>query len=287
MNSAAQRVADRYLIRLAARKATGGSVHRTASGERRLMAAVVEGLGEFFYLPMNRGRVAFGLGGLVKRLKQLYDAFKKAPKLWDAFKKMVGIESLTDVPGKLKDLAKAGYQTLRGWVTKLFNTWPLKIYTLEKGKLLSFNDLVDKFLLSNFPKVRAAILSGAAKIADFGEMVRKKAPVITGLTMVAIYIYVWINVMEFEWDFKALFDALTGALTFHDFLGSLPGSVMGLLLNGLGLGMFTLLPYTIAARLIYMVTHRYIEWTGKGFSIRWDQIKADFHDVEVPAGAPV
>lgn len=276
-----QRVADRYMVRLAARKATGGSVHRTASGERQLMAAVVEGIGEYFYLPQHQGKVAFGFGGLIKRLKQLYDAFKKAPKLWETFKKMVGIESLTDVPGKLKDLAKAGYQTLRGWVAKAFKTWPLRIYTLEKGKLLSFNDILDK-ALSRFPKVKAFIQREAGYLVDFGEMVRQKAPTLTGIAMVAIYIYIWINVMEFEWDFKSLLDALTGAMTFQDFVASLPGSIMGLLLNSLGLGTFTLLPYAIAARLIYMIAHRYIEWTGHGFVILWDQIKADFHDVEAP-----
>jgi len=251
------------------------------------MLAVVEGIGEFFYLPLHQGRVAFGFGGLVKRLKQLYDAFKRAPKLWSAFKKMVGIESLTDVPGKLKELAKSGYKALRGWVSSAFKKWPLKVYTLEKGKLLSFNEILDRFLLSKFPKVKAALQAGASKVADFGEMLRQRAPALAGLVMVAIYIYVWINVVEFEWDLKSLLDAFTGALTFHDFLGSLPGSTIGLLLNSLGLGTFTLLPYALAARLIYMVAHRYIEWTGRGFTIGWDQIKADFHDVEIPAGAPV
>ena len=286
MTTATQRVADRFLIRQAARQACAATdpKHRVASGERRLMAAVVEGVGEHFYLPLHQGRVAFGLGGLVKRLKQLYDAFKKAPKLWELFKKKLGIESLTDVPGVLKDLAKKGYDTLRGWVKKAFDTWPLKIYTLEKGKLLSFNELLDKHLLQKFPKVRAAILNGAKKVADFGEMLRQKAPVLSGILMVAIYIYIWINVMEFEWDLKALLDALTGSMTFHDFLGSLPGSLMGLVLNGLGLGTFTLLPYAIAARLIYMVGHRYLVWTGRWFAIDWDTLHKDF-GIEKPADA--
>jgi len=268
---AINRLADRYLVRLAAREACAGSSLRLASSG--LTPEVVAAFGEHFYLPQHQGRVAFG--GLIRKLKQLVELFKKAPRLWDKFKQLIGIEKLTDIPGALKELAAKAYKTLRGLIHKLFNTWPLKLYTLEKGKLASFNEMLDR-LLSKHPKLKSVLDSAASKLRSFGEMLRKKAPHIMGVVMAGIYIWVWMNVVEFEWDFKGLADAITGAMSFPDFLASLPGSAFGGLLNIFGFGTFTLLPLAVAARLLYLIQHRYIDWTGKGFVVNWDLLRKDF-----------
>jgi hypothetical protein len=237
------------------------------------MPEVLASLAEEFYWPRHQGRVAFG--GLVQKLKQLAGLFQKAPQLWEKFKQLVGIQSLTDIPGAVRRLVDLGKRTLHTAMAKLFNTWPLKIYTLEKGKLMSFNDLLMK-LLNKSPKLKRLAENGAKAIGDLGETIRKKAPHIIGVVMVAIYIWIWFNVLEFEWDIKALVDAITGALTFPAFLASLPGSALGFLLNALGFGTFTLLPYTIAARILYLLYHRYVEWNGRGFTIDWKKMGQDF-----------
>jgi hypothetical protein len=239
-----------------------------------LTPEVVAAFGEHFYLPQHEGRVAFG--NLVRKLKKLVDGFKLVPKLWDKFKKVIGVESLTDLPGAIKSLAAMAMKGIRKMLHTLFDTWPLKIYTLEKGKLASFNDLLDK-MVSRSPRLKQFLGSALSKIGDFGEMVRKRAPHIVGGMMVAIYIWVWLNVVEFEWDLKALVEAITGGLSFPEFLSSLPGSAFGFLLNFFGFGTFTLLPLTIAARILYLLNHRYISWTGSGFKVDWDLVKADFN----------
>jgi hypothetical protein len=268
---AINRLADRYLVRLAAHEACASSSVRLASAG--LTPEVVAAFGEHFYLPQYQGRVAFG--GLVRKLRKLVEAFRKAPRLWEQFKRLLGIKSLADIPKAIKDLAAKAGKYLRGLIRKLFDTWPLKLYTLEKGKLKSFNDMLDG-LLSKSPRLKAALSKAVGKFGDFGEMVRQKAPRVMGALMVGIYIWVWLNVVEFEWDFKGLMDAVTGALTFPEFLATLPGSAFGALLNIFGFGTFTLLPLTIAARVLYLIQYRYVSWTGRGFTVDWKLMQQDF-----------
>jgi len=269
---AIEHLADRYLIRLAAYQACAGTGVRLAS--EGLTPAVVEAFAEAFYLPQHQGRVAFG--GLVKKLKQLVSVFKKAPQLWDRFKKLIGIEKITQIPKALKELGAKAKKWLRKTIDKLFNTWPLRIYTLEKGKLKSFNDMLSGWMARS-PKLKRALDAGISRMGGFGEILRKKAPHIAGALMVGIYIWVWMNVVEFEWDMKGLTDAITGAMSFPDFLASLPGSAFGALLNIFGFGTWTLLPFAVAARILYLVQHRYVTWTGRGFTVDWDMMKADFN----------
>lgn len=279
--TAIQHVADRFLMRLAAQEACRSTGVRLASAG--LTPEVVAAFAEHFYLPQHEGRVAFG--GLVRKLKQLVEGFKHLPHLWDKFKKAIGVESLADIPGAIKRLADLAKKTFRGVLHKMFDHWPLKIYTLEKGKVTSFNQMLDR-LISKSPKLKHFLDAAITKVGDFGEMLRQYAPHIAGMAMVAIYVWVWFNVVEFEWDLKALVDAVTGAMTFPDFMASLPGSAFGFLLNGFGFGTFTLLPIAFAARVLYMVAHRYVEWTGRGFQVDWGKMMADFNlDPDLVAAA--
>ncbi len=266
-----QRVVDRHLIRLASRKACAGSTMRLASAG--LTPEVVAAFAEGFYLPTHKGRVAFGT--LTKKLKELVGAFRKAPKLWEHFKGMLSVSSLMELPGAIKKLAAEGYKLFRKAIGKLFSYWPLKLYTLPHSQLFSFNTLIGK-LLDKAPALKRALEAGARKIGGFGEMLRKKAPMITGIAMAAIYIWIWMSVVEFEWDLHSLTNAVTGSLTFHDFLASLPGSIFGAILNTLNLGTFTLLPYAIAARFLWLLANRYLEWTGRGFRWNAKALEEDF-----------
>lgn len=278
------KVADRYLVRLASRKAHASlqNSRRTASSE--ITPEVLAAFAEAFYLPMHGGsRVAFG--GLLKKLKQLGQVFTKVPKLWDHFKKMVGITSITELPKALKGLAKQGYKVLRKLVGRLFNTWPLKLYTLSKDQFFSINSLLDK-LMSKFPSFGKWVTTKVKPRVDQLDLwLRSKAPVISGVLMVAVYIWIWFNVVEFEWDLKGLADAFTGALSLSDLLASLPGSALGFLMKALNLGTFTLLPAAFAARLLWLMTKRYVVWTGKGFELNREQLAADLKValVEIPA----
>lgn len=274
MHSLVARVSDRYLIAAAAKQAVRQGHSKRTATDNRILLATLTAIGEHAYLPQHRGKVAFF--GLAKKLTQLAALFTKNLNLWDHFKKMVGIDSLSDIPAAIRDLIAKGKRALNSALDKLFSTWPLKIYTLEKGKLKGINSVLDH-LSSKHPKFKSFLTKATQTVSDFGESIRKQAPHIIGIAMMAIYIYVWVNVAEFEWDLKSLADAVIGRLDFPTFLASLPSSALGALISGLThVGTFTLLPYTIAARILYLIGHRYLTWTGSGFVLDRDALSEDF-----------
>lgn len=275
MQDLTQRVADRYLIRLAVRQACETPAFRTRGAALQdLTPRVVEAFVEGFYLPTHSGQIH--VAGLIQKLKQLTDLFKKAPQLWEKFKSLIGIESLWDIPKAIKELAQKGYRYLRGLLEKAFETWPLKLYTLEKGKVFSVNDLLDK-LIKKYPAFDRWLRTHAkAKVDQFDQWLREHLPAISTVLMAAIYIWIWFNVVEFEWDVKSLTDAMTGRIALADLLGSLPSSGIGALMNALHLGTFTLFPAAIIARLLYLIGHRYLIWDGRRFHFDSVNLEKDF-----------
>jgi len=274
MEPAVQRVADRYLVKLAVQEVYDiPATYTKRASAQGLTPEVVQAFLEGFYLPMYTGRVAFR--GLVQKAKQLIKMFGKTPRLWGRFKKLLGIEKLTDIPKAIKELAKRGYKALRGVIDKAFQKWPLKVYTLEKGKLHGLNALID-MLIKKSPAATRFFAKAKVKADQFGEWLRKATPTLSAILITAIYIWIWMNVVEFEWDMQGLTDAITGSLSLSDLLASLPSSGLGFLLNAFKLGTFSLLPATLAARVVWMVAHRYIEWTGRGFRLDQQAIAEDF-----------
>ena len=274
MEPSAQRVADRYLVKLAVQEVYSyPAPHIKTAANRGITPAVVQAFLEGFYLPVHTGRVAFR--GLVQKAQQLIKMFGKAPRLWAKFKKLLGIERLTDIPKAIKELAKRGYRALQKVLGKAFQKWPLKLYTLEKGKLKGLNGLID-MLVKKSPAATRFFQKARIKTDQFGEWLKKAAPTLSAVLMTAIYIWIWLNVVEFEWDMQGLTDAITGTLSLSDLLASLPSSGLGFLLHAFQLGTFTLLPATIIARILWMVAHRYIEWTGSGFRVNQQAIAEDF-----------
>jgi hypothetical protein len=114
------------------------------------------------------------------------------------------------------------------------------------------------------------------RVDQLDAWLQKYLPTVSKVVMVAIYVWIWINVVEFEWDLKGIIDAATGALSLSDLLASLPGSILGALMKSLGFGTFTLLPAAYAVRLALVVSRRYVSWTGSGFAFDADKLRADF-----------
>jgi len=277
--AAINRVADRYLIRLAARKACDTpAFHRRQASLFDFTPEVLEIMAAEFYLPMHEGKVAFG--SLVKRFKQLTQVFTKVPQLWGQFKKTIGVESLADIPAALKGLAKRGYNALKTSLQMIFDTWPLKLYTLDKGKLSGISKLIEQ-LSKRHPEFKHWLDAKVKpRVNQFDMWLREKSPVLSKIVLVAVFFWIWFNVVEFEWDLKSLTDVLVGNLTLADLLDSLPGSAIGFLLKVFRIGSLTLLPATIAARLLYLIWHRYVVWTGSGFRVDWELLS---DDIGVPA----
>ena len=117
-------VADRYMIRKASEIAyfeisnvRVASLSKQAQQMRREFS--VE-LFEAFASPFI-GRIAakdIGIKDIVKKVKDIWGAFKKAPKYWDEFKKMLGVKAtslvglIAELPKKVWNLFKQGIKAI-------------------------------------------------------------------------------------------------------------------------------------------------------------------------------
>lgn len=228
--------------------------------------------GEAFCLPMVRRA---GLRAMAKRLKQLGEIFTKAPRLWEDFKRLVGIKSLTDLPKALKDLAKRGYNALRKIIGKAFDTFPLKMF-LIKGT--SLNDYLAK-ITAQVPGLDRALSKVREQADIIGDWLRKHAPRVSTVVIVAIFIFIWMNVLEFEWNLSDLTKALIGQISLGDLLASLPGSALGYLMNGLGFSTFGMLPAALVARMLWLMGKGYVVWNGRWFDLNEDALRRDGYEV--------
>lgn len=260
MSDLAFQVASRYQLRAALQG-------RSAAVRTAALPPMVEvALAEAFWIPAAYGKRTAGLGGLgnvVKRVKELSKAFAKAPKLWDGFKKMLGVESMTELPGALKVLADKGKAALKKVFADMFESVPLKLYRISGTGL---NDLLES-LVRRIPGMDALLAKVKAKGDELGFWLKEKVPVLSTAIVVAVFIFIWLNVVEFEWNIHDLSRAITGQIHLGDLLASLPGSAIGFLMNGLGLGTFTLLPISVAVRTLYLLKKGYLVWNGRWFDV--------------------
>jgi len=276
------RVVARTHIRNAARLACS-SYGRTASARRPLERALVA-MGESLFLESVM-HVA-GVGNLLRKFKQIVMSATKFPKLWGRVKEFLGVESLGQLPEKLKELAKDGMGALKKVMHHIFQTLPMKLFTLPESKLFSVNSILER-LMKVSPSFEKFIGSHVKPhVEQFDLWLKERVPTISKVVLVGIYIFIWVNVAEFEWDLKSLLEALSGQLSLFDLLSSLPGSVLGLLINmTLGSGTFTFLPIALVARLSFVIGMRYVDWTGSGFKFDWAKLQKDFN-IEPSALSP-
>lgn len=270
-----QQVMERHLIRMAAQTVLPRNI-RLASG---MNAQILEGIGSALFQPglQQNSRTAFL--SLVTRFKQILTFMGKYPKVWAQVKEALGVASLTDLPSKLKALAQQGLKILHGALDKAFSHMPLKIYTMDKGKLDLVNDFM-KQIHKAFPVLDRILDKIQPAVNQLDIWLRKNLPVIGKGLVIAVYCWIWINVTEFEWDVKSILDAVTGRIGLADLMGSLPGSTVGFLMNGLGFGTFTLLPAAFAARTLWLVMNRYLNIEGHSLVIDWKAIQEDFPSVQ-------
>jgi len=284
----AGRVAARHQVREVARRVAAGLTSTKTSSEVghsptcEITAATLSAFAEAFWLPQQPqqgGIRRASLRGLAKRLKQLGQLFKKAPRLWEQFKRLVGVESMTDLPRRLKDLAAQGKKTLARFLGKAFNTFPLQIFTIKGANLNAFLGQLTQ-QVPGLDKALARVRAGADVLGDW---LRKHAPRLSKVLVVAAFIFIWMNVVEFEWNLSDLTDALVGNIGLGDLLASLPGSALGFLMNGLGLGTFTLLPAALVARVVWLMHKGYVVWDGRWFDLNRTALLRDGYEV-APAG---
>jgi len=266
-----RRVAARHLIRLAAREiATTDSFQDRHASLHDFTPEVLAAFGEGFFLD-DMMRTAF-FSGFKKKLQRIWDFVKRAPQAWAKLKTFFRIKDISELPDVIKDWAKKGKDVLNKIVAKIKATFPLSLYFVDRGKMPGLSDLIMR-IMEKSPKLKKALLSvNSRAIQPLDRWIEKHIPTLGRPLKAAVFIWVWLHVVEITWDFDAILNGFTGGLSLSELLASFPESAIGALMSAFGIG-YAFLPLMLMARILWLVAHRYVEWVpGKGLKVHWDRI---------------
>jgi hypothetical protein len=274
-------VSQRYFLLKAAREVCYGDgfLARTASLDD-LTPEVLAAFGELLIQPS--GKVAFG--NILGKLKKVYDLFKKIPSLWTKFKEILGIDSLTDIPGKIKEWVKAGADVLKKVIRKALEVFPLALFFVPKKKMPGLTDLLARLVKAS-PKLANALEKVKTNIIEpLDKMLNKHLPTLKRPLLAFAFAWVWINVAEISWDVEGLLRGFTGGISLGELFVSLPESGIGLIVGVLGGSSWSILPIILVARIAWLVAQKILEWVPKkGFLVHWREVGVDASPEQVPA----
>jgi hypothetical protein len=218
---------------------------------------------------------------LAGKVKDLLQAFRKAPNLWekikgaldlpDDFDDMNPIKKLGVLADKLKDWIAEGKRALM----KVFDTikvkFPLNMFFVPDKRLPSLTDLLER-LVRSVPWMSKALDKAKGYIQKADDLMNKYLPTLKRPLLAVIFGYVWFSVAELSWDIPSIVNGFLGNISLGELFASLPESGLGLLASAFGLG-YGALPVTLIARLLWLVAQNYLEWVpGKGLRVRWDRL---------------
>jgi len=270
--TAVSRIADRYMIRKACEIAYSDiSNIRTASlnkSAQRVRREFSVELLEAFASPIM-GRIAglgIGIKDITKKVKDIWGAFKQAPKYWEEFKKMLGIKStsliglVAELPKKVWNFFKQGGKSLISFgkgLAKQIGDFA-KVFSAVSGQTALFNQVVEKgtSLATNstvyqekvkplLDKAKAFAQkfmgkfggNGNGKITEFFKNVIQtfldgKLSNLVGTPLKAyVFFNIWINVTEISWDFTGIAKGMLGLISWRELFASLPESGVGLIIS--------------------------------------------------------
>ena len=249
-----ERVAHRWRIRSACRKVIGPRVASTGH------QGILEAFGDVFI----ERTAAFG--HIVKKLKELLHLLKRAPQALARINDMVGSLS----PENLRKWAQEGKEALTRALRKAARGFPLGLFFHPKVKLPTLTDLVARILKDT--RVGELLATRVKpRLDSLDKLLKKHLPTLRRPLYAAIFIWVWLNVVEISWDPSDLFEGFTGNRDLSSLLSSMPESALGALLATLGLG-FHFLPVILVARLTWLVANNYLEWNpaSGAFTVHWN-----------------
>lgn len=280
--SSSHNVADRYLVLQTARHICASDQafgNRTAS-LRDFTPEVLAAFGEAFVLntaTSERHKVAL-LGGLGRKLKQIWRLIKKAPQVWPKIKEFLGVESAREIPRKIKEWGSRGLKYLKKALGGVLKSNPITaLYFVPRDKMPSLTDMV-KRISTVSDKIKNALSRVNTRIIKPIDEYLAKHPILKGLSapiLAAIFIWVWLNVTEVSWSLDDLIKGFTGNITVSELFSSFPESGIGFIIAVLfpGLGTFALLPFSVMARVLWLLHKKLVAWVkGKGFLIHWDRM---------------
>lgn len=218
--------------------------------------------------------VAAGFGAWLKGLPaKVKDALgDKALKAWegvrgtlgrfvDLFKNPKIIEALSDFIGDVTpDNVKRFMEEGKKVALKVFGA--LRAVLVHPTGMPTLTDLLK----------RTAIGAGIAdwfeakvkpKADALDKWLKDNLPNLRRAAVAALFTFIWLNVDEISWDWPSLVAGFTGAMDLSDLIASIPESLIGLVTGKLwGIG-FTIMPYMILGRIMWMASQKYLEWNGK------------------------
>jgi hypothetical protein len=216
-----------------------------------------------------------GFGGFRKKLQRIWDFVQKAPRSWTKLKSFFGIDNIKELPDVIKEWAAKGKKALGTLAKKLKTTFPMSLYFVDRGKMPGLTDLVQR-ILERSPKLQSALRSINTRVVEpLDRLMDKHLPTLGRPLKAAIFIYIWLQVVEITWDFDAIMAGFTGGMSLGELFSSFPESALGAFFSLFGLG-YAFLPIAISARILWLVGHKYLSWVpGKGLKVHWDRITGE------------
>jgi len=305
MTTSITRVADRYMIRQAARQASSeikqikqASLSKAA---RKVQVEFTAPVLEAFAFGFRTRVALLGIRSVVKKVKQIWQAFKTAPKKWEEFKSNLGVKAtnvlglMKELPKKIMAMFKKGMGLLQKAGKAIYKQFPfIEIYFKVAPKLPSVQsylaELANKYLPAPIKKGLAAVGAGAMSFATFLDAKIGKSSVLKGLAWpakaVAFYM-IWINVAELSWNVPEIIRGMMGLISFSELFSSLPESGLGLIVQLLfgslipggaiigKIGWNAILPMALAVQIYWLWKRGYIQYAAKKIVILWDKLKID------------
>jgi hypothetical protein len=162
------------------------------------------------------------------------------------------------------------------------NEFPLSLFFVPKGKMPGLTDLLAR-IMKSVPGLEKLLHGVGPSVVKLDKLFEKHLPTLRKPIYAAVFIWVWLNVAEISWDLQGLLAGFTGQISLSELLSSMPESGIGLIASAFGLG-YGALPYTIIARLVWLVGHKYLSYVpGKGFVVHWSKMGIRQRDEMVPA----
>jgi len=268
-----RRVAARHLIRQAARAVAGNDSFRYRQAALMdFTPEVLAAFGEGFL--MDEVRTA-GFASLRRKLDRIWKFIQKAPRAWEKLKDFFKVENAKQLAEAIKTWAARGKKVLVRLVKKMTETFPLSLYFVDRGKMPGLSALL-KRIVEKSPKLQKALSSiNTSVVQPLDRWIEKYIPKLGRPLKAAVFIWVWLHVVEITWDFDALLVGFTGGLSLGALFGSFPESSIGALLSLFGVG-YGMLPVALVARILWLVAHKYVSWVpGKGLKVHWDRITGE------------
>jgi hypothetical protein len=188
---------------------------------------------------------------LGKKLKELYQAFQKAPQLWEKFKEILGITTTNPVKlymelsKKFQGLLDEGAKWWKSVKSKLKKDSKIMhflfLYASNAPTLTSIvESIIEKHggktgeLGAWLAKTIKPVVGKAKNISQWVDDFLERHPLLKLITMPAkayLYWMIWINVTEISWKMSDLLKGFLGMISWTDLLESLPESGVGFLVT--------------------------------------------------------